>query len=553
MILYFPRLSCVRDWGDDPKVVSESNAILKSLRKASALLTNLQNSLQETISSLENTLLPLAFGKGVANLSDDILSLIFESVYTLYAKDEENNYPHLNLSLVCRRFRDIVLNNPRLWNFISRNLEMNTVSLFLEKSKAAAGLELELKLCDESYLEEPGLLRPLLMTLPYCGKWQHLSLIIGRVEQDKITKDILESLTFVHPDRLLSLSIQYVCDEQHPLRHFYKSWDLSKLRSFRIVNVVPEPFPAPHLTSFTACFEDNNFDAGNLLRFLSANPALEAIALHFSDAGDSDPPTLEEIILENVRTLELNLRDTILDGLLPFRKALCTPNVKEISLKCLGHCSDDDEPELDERGPRNIGSQYYVGSHNYHWVHGPWSGQGGGLGHDGGSEHNSGSEQDDGSYQDDEPIDSTAHLNFALCHKSYPHLESLSYEHEYSEEAYYTYTLPFHKTPSLRRLKLHTPDSCPNARGVVPPLHELLVLLSENAGWGLYNWMKSLHKHMVEQHSLHRLEAVTIRHTGYFEQINNVFGTDKTVWDGVWQDGECAKVSESHIRFKSLV
>ena len=65
--------------------------------------------------------------------------------------------------------------------------------------------------------------------------------------------------------------------------------------------------------------------------------------------------------------------------------------------------------------------------------------------------------------------------------------------------------------------------------------------------------MKSLRKHMVERNSLHRLEAVTIRHTGYFEQINNVFGTDKTVWDGVWQDGECAKVSESHIRFKSLV
>ena len=496
------RLRNFRSWEDDAEFYSEAQASLQCLRKAGDVLLALQKSLQTTTDALKKTLLPLELNRGIDTLPDSILAHIFEFVAASYS-DKWRQWPHLKLSLVNRRFRDVVSNSPRLWRSISEHFDPETTRTFLSKSKAA-GLEVNLGAWwPDGYIGARFAQIPeaLPMVLPHAGRWEELNLCFAAVEQ-KLLDDTFNSLTSFRLPRLRDLKISYsrlTRDDRHPNLHFYKTWELSSLRSLTIYRAIPKAFTAPLLTSLTISNYDSRIDFRKLLKFISENRALEEILLDFSSCRKKGSPILEEVVLENVKIFKLELKLTSIDDLYSFRKALRIPNVREISLNFKENVNHN-LPPTDE----DVGGE-------------------------------------------DRRVNSNKYFEFLLYgDEPYPHLESLSFEHDYCKGEY---TLPFHKTPNLRTLKLHTSSRCPSVVGLdaIPPLRELHIYLHDSS-WSW--WMTILHQKMLEQHRLQGLKTIVVHHENRsIGDIGRLFANSRVVWEGAWLRNMRTERSEVLVKF----
>ena len=349
------------------------------------------------------------------------------------------------------------------------------------KSKAA-GLRLNLGAWwDDGYigLKFVNIPEVLPVAIPQAGRWEDLNLCFAPIRHEDLD-DIFKSLMSFRLPRLHTLKITFSRSSgngRHPSLHFYKTWELNNLRTLNITNAsAPEAFAAPLLTSLSITNYDGFVDYGKLFDFLSANRALEDILLWFSNCGRFGNPVVGDAVLENVKTFKIFTRYTSIDDLYPLRKALRIPNVEEIELKCIERSFYNED------------------------------------------------------FNEEHRRDSNKYLEFLLCgDDSYPHLESLTYEHDCSKG---NYILPFDKTPNLRSLKLHTSSRCPSVTGLgtLPPLRELRVHLHDSSWLG---WMKKLHQHMLEQDKLSGLETLVLHHEDRsIGDIGELFGNRRTVWKG---------------------
>ena len=153
-------------------------------------------------------------------------------------------------------------------------------------------------------------------------------------------------------------------------------------------------------------------------------------------------------------------------------------------------------------------------------------------------------EDDDG---EDGEVYSDIYLDFLLFgDEPYPHLESLSFEHDYCEGEY---TLPFHKMPNLRTLKLHTSSPCPSVVGLgaIPPLRELHIYLHDSS-WSW--WMTILHQRMLEQHRLQGLKTIVVHHENRsIGDIGRLFANSRVIWEGSWLRNARTERSEFLVKF----
>ncbi|KAJ8514623.1 hypothetical protein ONZ45_g7850 [Pleurotus djamor] len=73
----------------------------------------------------------------VSRLPSEVLSIIFEYVAILGSPLHKKPYaPRLRASQVCRLWRNVAINTPRLWNSIYSHSKLDLAKLFLERSKS---------------------------------------------------------------------------------------------------------------------------------------------------------------------------------------------------------------------------------------------------------------------------------------------------------------------------------------------------------------------------------------------------------------------------------
>lgn len=476
------------------------------MRKARTLLADLQETLARETEALESKLLPFELARGISSIPDSILSRILEIECVPDFPSHLIEAPQVSLSLVCRRFRDVISNSPRIWSKIHAwGLDLDTISIFLERSKAA-DLDIQLQYASRSGYEwsEPQeqrnnkFLCAVSAIIPHAQRWESLKLDFSNVGEAELF-DITKRLNHLPLPRLHTLDIVYTnpvsedyTAEQDPSRAFFETLEMPTLYTLRLCNAVPEPFAAPLLTSLALDLTKAYVDVGKLARFLSATPTLEDVTLRLFYAWAYGSRDVVVVELVNVKTLELHLGDTPLDRLYRFREALRTPNIRKIVLKV----EHDDFP----------GYRYEP------------------YGRD--DVHDS---CDDEGLTHQRSCD--AYLKFTLCHESYPHLEEFSYRH-YGDNGD-KYTLPLQKMPNLCTLKLDT-GALPDDRWLykVPPLRELFIRWDRKHGLDLGMWLWALNRQMREQDTLSALEKLIIdRVDGALErQTERLFG-ERVVWE----------------------
>lgn len=81
-------------------------------------------------------------GQSLSSLPNDILAMIFEAAYDSETSFEEKRRVAIDLSHICRRFRDLALRMQRLWVHLSSGMGMDCLSIFLQRN-GSMGLHLD--------------------------------------------------------------------------------------------------------------------------------------------------------------------------------------------------------------------------------------------------------------------------------------------------------------------------------------------------------------------------------------------------------------------------
>ena len=469
--------------------------MLNDLRNISYLLREPCEGFQKCIERLQSTLQPFEFGRGLASLPDNLLAYIFKLILDHWAGFLRPKI-RVDLSLVCYRFRSVLLGTPRLWNKISTdNHDFHVLDLCLQRSKTA-GLCVDISCYEWGDWEVvfgdkpsplPESIQAFHALLSHCDRWEGIYLHLHRTDLDTPV-GYLSGLRLPRVEHLvIEYSNEPVWYPLPPSDHFYTTCELPNLRTLHILYTVPLPFSCPALKSLSISTENIDFVPAPILHFLDVTQTLEEVALHVT-TGKAIHSTedLQNITLPNIKTLKISMRPTSLGVLMPLRKALHTPNVQKIELVI------DGRVDYCEKGASHVDrfrSRY---------------------------------------------------LNFFMfCHKEYPALDEFRFEYHantHRDHRPERYDIPFPKIPGLRVLKLDTDTMVPNVIPGDETLPSLSHIYPGSFSSECLKWLRSVHRLLSEQDKLLGLKAIFIeREKGWDNwdnRFNDHFPGTRVIWSG---------------------
>lgn len=132
-----------------PMTSSECIASIHRMKTLLRGLGALVTSLEEALCDFQAQALPTIFHEGIDSLPSELLARIFEMTC------EQGKTAHIQISQVCKRFRDIAVNHAPLWTYISSKLSVKWVQLHLERSRGC-GLTIDYSFCRD-YVFTPNL------------------------------------------------------------------------------------------------------------------------------------------------------------------------------------------------------------------------------------------------------------------------------------------------------------------------------------------------------------------------------------------------------------
>lgn len=327
-------------WSDSPKIVSDARSTLRDLDGAKVLLEGLSASLEKTIMDIKKHIFPFELARGLASTPDEILSLIFEHANGIHSSDGRIfRDTKEELSLVCRRFRRVAVNSPRLWSNIGSSAKMPYVRACLQRSKTV-GLSISLNL--HEYAELQHVSSFLAAVVPHATRWEYFGAFFGRLTNSTRILPFLLNLRLpsLHSLCLTFLDCAILRDDDG---HFYQSWEVPNLRSLDI-DIIPRIFEAPNLSS--VCFQGVSIDEGTaeserLKDFLSAFPKLEELDIVFHGRGMQYYQQAQLIEMPNLKHLSIGALYSYTKEICPFMVALRAPKLRKLDLHMSAPVSDD--------------------------------------------------------------------------------------------------------------------------------------------------------------------------------------------------------------------
>ena len=395
---------------EDFGVIGDAMGTLRSLKGAFRTLNDLLKSLTASIITLESTILPFQLEKGLYTLPDDILSMIFQ-----FVGDRKT------LFLVSRRLLEVASKVPQLWGKVSNRNSEKELKECLTRS-GTTGLDVDFSVDDFRRID------PLVMfdtVLPHSARWRSLEMSVGNswAHADGVLTTIGQRCRDAVFTQLSSMSIEFpssfdddpneddgdgdvdptIFEVTNSSLHFFESIKLPVLSSLHVVNLIPNPFPAPKLRSLWIELlrrpTQSERSPANIVRLLSALPHLEE--LHLSLAEELKQEEIPAVSLPNLKTFKLDVVHWLLDAK-DLMKALTLPVIRIMHINIEQHRSDK-----------------FLGL--------------------------------------------TTWLKALFCHDKYPTLEELFLEFaDLNCEQKKKYDIPFEKFPNLRTLCLDTPELHPD-------------------------------------------------------------------------------------------
>lgn len=201
---------------------------------------------------------------GFSLLSDDILSLIFE-----LAHDHQNSLLARRLSLVNRRFRNVVLRMPCLWAFISSRSgdRLIVAELLARSSSHALSVAVEPRRRDHGEADCPSNYFHILV-LPSTDRLRSLTLHIDFAYEKRLDTSLFDELHSSHRSlafpvlQVLEVTYDNFVSAQDTLpntAHFYSKWTMPLLHTLRARNLIPV-LPAPLLSQINSCLFELDYN-----------------------------------------------------------------------------------------------------------------------------------------------------------------------------------------------------------------------------------------------------------------------------------------------------
>lgn len=374
----------------NPSQVAADKIVLNSaiktravLRPAADALYKIWGHVSRQLETCESRIDAFDIRRGFYSLPDEILSTVLE-----YASqpggddDDDDNEDHKNdlkklivrvvksatkLSHVCKRFRDLIIRSPCLWNRVFNGMgNTDMVSTCLSRCRRGNGqVTLASSLFElfyNRYIGQSNLpfIRAALGKLESWESFylkgdeeQHTSARFvdheeGRLEDyAELAKDLdvpnLTRLLIHYPQPLIRPAMSGDAKYREAM-HFYSRWSTPRLQYLYARNFIPIPFSgARSLTSvnilllFNINNNDENFerlDVESFVSFLAACPNLEKLALTVDIAKYHSVPTslTERLEMPSVTQLELGFRECTKAPLKTLFGSISFPNVSRMKL-----------------------------------------------------------------------------------------------------------------------------------------------------------------------------------------------------------------------------
>lgn len=444
------------------------------------MLAGLSASLEEKITDIKEHIHQFVLGKGLASIPDELLSNILE-----YAEGSQRRTAlKENLSLVCRRFRRLVLNTPRLWSRVSSFDTMRYVRTCLERSKSV-GLSINLFIDNKGHLDRG--LSFLAEVIPHSSRWEDLNVLFSFARMDlDLRNEIHRSPIFskLHLSSLYSLSLELSATgnfdfDNDDIWHFYQNWDMPNLRSLDS-NLVPKITITSNLCSFRfhRIFGDA-LRVAHFMKFIAAFPTLQELSIEIYSGYGKAFQQASTIDMPNLRVLHIDASECNRTDVRSFMGALRTPVLHKLSIVTSVPRSEDEDSALYDFFP----------------------------------------------------------------HDDYPTLKELSIRMHPHPDSPTDFFLPTERFRGLRSLSLDTPGIVPDIsyyedengqEKIYPPLHSLSIVNWDNMS---ICWLTEMQESLLRQNDwagFKRLEIYGALDSSSVREINKVYGGEDK--DVVWKE-----------------
>lgn len=293
------------------------------------------------IGSLQTNCQPLVYQTGFSSLPDELLIQIFESSY-LPSELIRTHYTTLttfpvNLSHVCRRFRDVTLKTPSIWTALSNSQHPDQLNAFLLRSKSS-GLYLSINE-RAAPLSMDNFAAFLQITIPHAARWKE----VKSVQWPNTITEAMESMSG-YPDLALpslrSLELtewgtdlgEYGLGSEQLFLGRYSP----HLSHLKLLNVIPAISFGGTLTSCDVSLESCGstvWDLQRLREFLAENLQLENFSIKFvntSMAIPREPP--RHTSLPRLRSLSIHIGQGIGNLVSRLSQTIHAPNLIDLTL-----------------------------------------------------------------------------------------------------------------------------------------------------------------------------------------------------------------------------
>ncbi|KLO07259.1 hypothetical protein SCHPADRAFT_656654 [Schizopora paradoxa] len=319
-------------------VAKSSLSRMKSIAK---VLESVSASLESSIDHVANESRDMIRVSGFSSLPDDVIARIFELYHEEYrnlvgegdAKNWGKSFRAPNvLTQVCKRFRQVALHIPALWDCVSGRTRhaREMIPILMDRCQYPTVF------LDYDFFQEPNTSNSadFLRILPPASQWRGLAIFHGRTEGSREFFEDIHAFSNGRLDNLLDLRIAHVGetpdededdgedgDESTNIYEndaaFLAEWRLPKLKRLTLSNIIPTRMDCPNLQECRIDLGTNkvHWDIHTLKKFFLCIPLLESLSFSFCndipDEGDihnhMQMHLFEPVRLSRLRSLELNV------------------------------------------------------------------------------------------------------------------------------------------------------------------------------------------------------------------------------------------------------
>lgn len=274
----------------------------------------------------------VASNLGISSLPCELLARIFSFSYA------DVSTSRCILSLVCRRFRDIIADNQAFWTDIGNDMDEEIVDLYLTRSKNAA-ITIELQVEENRPHECITFLRK---AVAHCARWSSFRFLVYDTIQDRETMvQIHRLLSGLSLPALKSVDVMYFSPEVYAIvgtpasreLHFYSTWYAPTLETFKCKSILPVENESFRLTEITV---DNSMqDVWNLAelgQYLVRQTMLQDLHVYFAFQDGWNEDEIIPVQLKSVHKLTIKASASSLVATSQVLKAFGMPALETLEL-----------------------------------------------------------------------------------------------------------------------------------------------------------------------------------------------------------------------------